>query len=298
MIAYNHYIKFIPELKNNKKMEGTYSNIITVQENATFNLDEKLLCELTFFNNQGRELSLYTDREFARTQEGQFWTFEVKGVVTFFWHSETLVLEYIRHDNFTEELLEYWCLHIVLPVFFTIEETFNFLHSGAVEIDGKPILFIAESFGGKSTMTDFFMKQNHTIISDDKVATYEKDSQFFAISSHPHHRPYRKMEDLGFLVENFAMLPKPIHVMYELEKGEVDTKITIIELKGTEKFISLRYASEMNLFFQKQKHFEYLMKMVKKVPIFKVKVPWDLERLGEVHDAICKHSRNVEIRKN
>ena len=298
MIAYNHYIKFIPELKNDKKVEGSFSDVVTVQENSYSKLDEKLLYELTFFNNQGRDLSLYTDREFARTKENQMWAFEVKSVVTFFWHSGALTLEYIKHDNFTEELLEYWCLHIVLPVFFTIEETFDFLHAGAVEVNGKPILFVAESFGGKSTMTDFFMKQGHTMISDDKVATYEKDGQFFAIPSHPHHRPYRKMEDLGLFVENFATVSKPMHAVYELEKGEVDEKITITELKGTEKFISLRYASEMNLFFQKQKRFEYLMKMAKKVPVFKVKVPWDLERLDEVHDAICKHSRNVKIRKN
>ncbi len=298
MIAYNHYIKFIPELENDKKVEGSYSDIITVKESFCTDLGEKLSYELTFFNNQGRDLSLYTDREFARTKENQMWAFEVKNVVTFFWYSGALGLEYIKHDNFTEELLEYWCLHIVLPVFFTIEETFDFLHAGAVEVDGEPILFVAESFGGKSTMTDFFMKQGHTMISDDKVATYEKNSQFFSIPSHPHHRPYRKMEDLGLFVENFSTVSKPIHAVYELEKGEVDEKITIIELKGTEKFISLRYSSEMNLFFQKQKCFEYLTKMAKKVPVFKVKVPWDLERLDEVHDAICKHSRNVKIRKN
>ena len=61
-------------------------------------------------------------------------------------------------------MLEYWCFHIVLPIFFTIEETFDFLHAGAVEVEGKLILFVAESFGGKSTMTDFFMKQGHTSI--------------------------------------------------------------------------------------------------------------------------------------
>ncbi len=298
MIAYNHYIKFIPELENNKIVEGVYSQMLTVQESFCTDLDEKLHYDVTFFNNQGRDLTLSTDREFACTQKGQLWAFEVKGVVTFFWHSGTMILEYIKHDNYTVELLEYWCLHIVLPVFFTIEETFDFLHAGAVEVDGNPILFVAESFGGKSTMTDFFMKQGHTMISDDKVATYKEDDQFFAVSSHPHHRPFRKMEDLGFFVKNFFTEPKPIHAVYELEKGEFDDKITITELKGMEKFVSLRYASEINMFFQKQQCFEYLMEMAKKVPIFKVKVPWNLERLGDVHDMICKHSCNVKIKKN
>ncbi len=293
MIAYNHYIKFIPELKNEKKVEGSFSDIVTVEENLDVELDEKLLYELTFFNNQGRDLSLYTDRKFARTKEGQFLAFEVKGVVTFFWDSGTLKLQYIKHGDFTEELFEYWCLHIILPLFFTIEETFDFLHAGAVEVDGKPILFIAESFGGKSTMTDFFMKQGHVMVSDDKVAAYEQNGKFYAVPSHPHHRPYRKMEDLGFFLEKTFTEPKPIHVIYELEKSEADAKIKIVEINGVEKFKSLRYASEMNIFFQKAKRFEFLMKMAKVVPVYKVTVPWEIERLDEMYNVICKHSKEI-----
>jgi len=293
MIAYNHYIKFIPELKNDKNVKGSFSEVVTVQESSNISLDEKFHYELTFFNNQGRDLMLYADREFARTQKGQIWAFEVKDVVTFFWHSGTLTLEYIKHDNFSEKLLEYWCLHIILPLFFTIEETFDFLHAGAVEVDGKPILFVAESFGGKSTMTDFFMKQGHTVISDDKVATYLKNDQFFATPSHPHHRPYRKMEDLGLSVKNFATKSKPIHAIYELEKSKKNVAVSITELKGIEKFKALRFSSEMNIFFQKSKRFEYLMEMAQKVPVFKIQVPWDIKRLDEVHRVICEHSEGI-----
>ena len=293
MIAYNHYIKFIPELKNDKKVEGSFSNIVTVRESTFSDIDDKLLYELTFFNNQGRDLSLYTDRKFVRTQKGQTWAFEVKNVLTFFWNSGTLNLEYIKHDNYTEELLEYWCLHIVLPIFFTVEETYDFLHAGAVDIDEKPILFAAESFGGKSTMTDFFLKQKHTLVSDDKVATYEKEGNFYEVASHPHHRPHRGMEDLGFFVENVVKEPKPIHAIYELVKSDADTKIEITQINGVEKFKTLRYASEMNMFFLKVKRFEYLMKMANVVPVYKVTVPWDMERLKEVHSLICQHSKGI-----
>ena len=81
----------------------------------------------------------------------------------------------------------------------------------------------------------------------------KKMDSFSAAPSHPHHRPYRKMEDLGFFIENFAIDQKPIHVIYELEKEEEDVSIVIAELKGIEKFKSLRYSSEMNLFFHKTK---------------------------------------------
>ena len=36
------------------------------------------------------------------------------------------------------------------------------------------------------------------------------------------------------------------------------------------------------------------MKMAKRVPVFKVKVPWSIKRLDEVHDAICMHCKGIE----
>lgn len=293
MIAYNHYIKFIPKLKNDKKVEGSFSNIVTVQESTNSNINKKLLYELTFFNNQGRDLSLWTDREFARTQKGQLWTFSVKGVVTFFWYSGNLSLEYIKHDNFTENLLEYWTLHVILPIFFSIEETYDFLHAGAVEIDGNAVLFIADSCGGKSTMTDFFMKQGHTLISDDKVAVVENNRKFYAIPSHPHHRPHRGMEDLGFFVKNVAIEPKIINSIYELVKSNADMKITIEEIRGIDKFKSLRYASEMNMFFLREKRFKLLMDMANEISVYRVAVPWNINRIQEVYEVIYSHSKGI-----
>ncbi|MBE9550048.1 MAG: hypothetical protein IMF09_11630 [Proteobacteria bacterium] len=216
---------------------------------------------------------------------------DVEGVVQFFWSSGNQTLDYVAQENFTPELLEYWCLQIVLPLFFTIEETYTFLHAGAVEVDNKKILFVAESFGGKSTLTDYFLRQGHRLVSDDKVGTYQQNNQLYAITSHPHHRPYRKMEDLGIYVEHFAAEPGPIQAIYALEKGPADVEISIAELQGIEKFSVLGYASEMKLFFQQVQRFEYVARMAKLLPVYKVTVPWDLERLPEVHAVICEHSR-------
>ncbi len=296
MIAYNHYIKFIPELKNDKKVVGAYSDILTVRESSSVSLDEKLLYELTFFNNQGRDVALYADREFARTKKGQLWAFKVKGVVGFFWYSGTLKLEYVKYEKFTEELLEYWCLHIVLPIFLTVEEIYDFFHAGAVEVDSQPILFIADSFGGKSTMTDFFLKKGHTVISDDKVATYVKSRQLFSVPSHPHHRPHRKTEDLGFFIHNFVNTIKPIYAIFELISVESNDLIEIIEIKGIEKFKSLNYSSEITVPFLKQKRFKYLMQIAKLVPVFQITIPWNLNRLNEVHNKIIKHIENMQSR--
>jgi serine kinase of HPr protein (carbohydrate metabolism regulator) len=182
-----------------------------------------------------------------------------------------------------------------LPVFFSTEEIYDFLHAGAVEVDDKPILFIAQSFGGKSTLTDYFIKQGHRLISDDKVAVIERGGYIRAIPSHPHHRPYRKMEDLGFFVEDMMTELQPIHAIYELERTKSDADIVITELKGMEKFTSLRVSSEMNLSFLKTKRFSLLMQISNQIPVYKVSVPWSLERLAEVHAAITEHTMENEI---
>lgn len=293
MIAYNHCINFVPELKNDKNVEDSFANVITVQQSTHNDLHDNFISMMTFYNSQGRDLTLYTDREVARTQSGQLWAFEVKDVVTFFWQSGTSTLEYLSHKKFTLTLLEYWCLHLVLPIFFTIEEKYFFLHAGAVEVSEKPILFVAESFGGKSTMIDFFIRQGHKMISDDKVATFEKEGVFLAVSAHPYHRPYRKMEELGMLVEKFSSSMKPINAIYKLERADADAKVDVRSMHGGNKFIALRYASEINMFFQKSLRFDYLMKMARNLPVFQVAVPWDMDRLSEVHQAVIEHNQNL-----
>ncbi len=292
MTAYNHTIDFVSGLGSVENRADIFSDIITIKEVPFFDISRELGHKIKFTNNQGRNLSLYGRMENSfQVEKGKHWAFEIEDVVSFYWESDTKNLGYIPYEKFTEKLLEYWALHIVLPIFFTIEETYDFLHAGAVEVDGKPILFAAESFGGKSTMTDYFLKQGHAMVSDDKVACYEGNSMFFSVPSIPYHRPYRKMEDLGYFVDNRAKVPKPIHAIYELDRAEPDAPVRITELLGIEKFKLLRYSSEINLSFLKEKRFAFLSRMAKVVPVYKVTVPWDVERLREVYTAIFEHRK-------
>ena len=245
---------------------------------------------IDFYNSQGRELYLHSDKEFSATEEGRLWVFEIREVITFFWISGEKEVKYICHKKYTEELLKYWSLHTILPFFFMLEEHYGFIHAGAIEVKGKPILFIAKSNGGKSTMTDFFIKKGHTMISDDKVPLVTRDDQIIATSSHPHHRPYRKVEDLGFFVENFATTPKPIHAIYELKKSTKDAEVTISELTGMEKFQRLHLSNPLYLFFLKKDNFKFATEIANRIPVYCVTVPWDKERLQEVYDKIKEHN--------
>ncbi len=246
-----------------------------------------------YSNNQGREVSLLCEYPNCQDSSQCLWGFHIKDVVFFWWENKTNTIYYKLETQGNLELLSYWLLHVTLPMFLTVEEKYDFLHAGAVEVFGKPVLFLAESFGGKSTMTDFFIRQGHTMISDDKVGTFEEDGVFFSIPSHPYHRPYRKAEDMGVYVENFATEPKPIHAIYVLEQADKDARIEIDEILGMEKFYLLRLSSQFNLSFQKKKRFEYLSRMSNSVKIFRIRVPWDLDRLPEVYREIVRHTEEI-----
>ena len=113
-----------------------------------------------------------------------------------------------------------------------------------------------------------------------------EEMTYYAIASYPFHRPYRELETLGYPVENFATEPKPLHAVYLLEKSEADAAVEIEELKGIEKFKAFHYSSFIDFSFMKQERFAFFTEMAKHVPVYKVKVPWDLDRLDEVYKAI------------
>jgi hypothetical protein len=178
----------------------------------------------------------------------------------------------------------------VLPIYFSISQKYRFLHAGAVEIDGQAVAFMAPSFGGKSTLTDYFLRRGHPLITDDKLATFERDGIYYAVPSHPYHRPFRTVEVLGHFAENTATQIHPIHAIYILEKGDPDGEIAIQKLKGVEKFSRLHEGGEMNFSFFTPQYVTYLAGLANYVNVFSVTVPHDLNRLEEVYQTIKNHA--------
>lgn len=242
---------------------------------------------LTLYNNQYREVQIKSDKPFDNIVKNQYFSFDVKDVVSFLFKIGTNSIIIKRRKKASDLLVEYWLYHTFLPILLTFENKYYFLHAGAVEIENKSVLFIADSFGGKSTLTDFFIKKGHTMISDDKVATFEKEEKIHAVPSYPYHRPYRKMEDLGIFVENFAKEIKPIHCIFNLIKSDEDSDINIEKISGIDKFKALRHATDIDLPVHKQSRFKSLANIANKVDIYNITIPWDLDRLEEVYAKIC-----------
>jgi len=102
-----------------------------------------------------------------------------------------------------------------------------------------------------------------------------------------------KLETLGYPVENFATEPKPLHAVYLLEKSEPDAVVGINELKSIEKFKAFHYSTFIDFSFMKQERFAFFTEMSKHIPVYKVTVPWDMERLDEIYSTIVEHSSNI-----
>ena len=294
MIVYGTKIKSDIDFPLDLSQETETRYELELSSKVPEKLKNDITCGFPVALTHGRNIYFYSDREFAGNEAGQPWCYEVKDVVRFYWRGGEEIVYYEFDEKDDANLLGFWFIHLLLPLYLALEDKYEFLHAGAVEVEGKPILFIAPSMGGKSTMVDYFIRQGHTLVSDDKVPIFIEDGKFMAVGSFPYHRPYRKFEEVGYHVEDFMTDFKPIHAFYVLEGVEGDAETTIKEIKGFEKFNRLLLNHIYVFSFLKEKRLKYLSEMLNDIKVFHVKVPWDKERLGEVHDAVCRHSKGIE----
>ncbi len=291
MIVYGTKIKSDIDFPLDLSQETEVRYKVELSSKIPLELRQSIICGFPLYWAHDRKVYLYSDREFDGSEIGQPWCYEVQDVVTFYWIGGERTIYYELSEKGDSNLLSFWFIHLLLPLYMTLENMYDFLHAGAVEVEGEPIFFIAPSMGGKSTMTDYFIKQGHTLISDDKVPTLIQNDKFMAVGSHPYHRPYRKFEELGYRVEKFTETFKPIHAFYELEGVEGDADITIEEIKGFAKFDTLLPNYLYMFSWLRPERLKYLSKMLNDVRVFHVKVPWDMARLHEVHKIIVRHSK-------
>lgn len=298
-MIFGHRFDFQSELLLQKEFIAFNSNASDYLETKTIRVVESskssLLNEFPFKTDwvvmSGQEARYYSVLSFEEADEHFSWALEIKDVATLIWDASEKKIIYSKGKNYAPQRLRFWIYHTFFPLVLELQRKYRILHVGAVEIKGKPVLFSAFSFGGKSTLTDYFIQKGHTMLSDDSMAIDKRGERYYAIASYPFHRPYREVETLGYLVKNFATDPKPLHAVYLLEKSEPDVEVKIVELKGIEKFKAFHYSSFIDFSFMKQERFTFFTEMAKHVPVYQVKVPWDLERLDEVYEKIVLNTQ-------
>jgi hypothetical protein len=238
----------------------------------------------------GRRVRYYSNTPFEKINPlCHTWGMEIEDVVTLIWTSRSDRIEYVKGKYYSDTLLQFWIFHTFFPLVLTLQRKYTILHVGAVEFNQKSLLFSAFSYGGKSTLVEYFLKKGHAILCDDTVAINQKNSNT-AIASYPFYRPYREPETLGYPIENFVQRPLPLHAMYCLEKALNDADVTICELYGIEKFKALHQSSFVQFDFLKKENFVRIAEMAKVISVYKIQIPWDEKRLEEVYQAIVTHN--------
>ena len=295
-MIFGHKLFFQDEVFFNVTMEDCNQNlplvVTVVEDKASYGFYFFLLKSEKVVLS-GQDAYYYSQKPFEEVDKKSLWALEIKDVLFLVWDSIKQQIVYRKGPLYTTERLRYWIYHTFFPLVLELKNTYHMLHVGAVEVEGMPILFSAFSFGGKSTLTNYFLKHGHRLFSDDSLALEEKDDLFYAVPSYPYHRPYRKVETLGYYAKNFARESKPIHVVYTLKKSDAKDDVVITELKGIEKFKALHKSIFIDFDFMKKKHFEFLTKMAEGIPIYEITVPWDMQRLEEVYKAICTHTNSL-----
>jgi len=252
----------------------------------------------TYSGFQNRSVSMYLSARpcyylanvgFDKIGKEDDWGLEIVDVLTLVWESRHKRILYGKGKDFTPKLLQFWIFHTFFPIVLELRREYKMLHVGAVEIAGGPVFFSAPSYGGKSTLTDYFIRKGHTLYSDDTLPVRKENGLYITYPSFPYHRPYRQPETLGYRVDNFARSPAPLKVLFELEKVAADAKIEIISPKGIDRFKAFFYSGFIKFSFMKKERFDFFTQMAMKVPVYKISVPQDLERLDEVYEAIVAH---------
>ncbi|PHS41849.1 MAG: hypothetical protein COB07_02075 [Sulfurovum sp.] len=286
MIVFNHNLIFKNEKTfQNDVLHDGLNTIVILKQSDSFLFDTFSL-KTSWALMSGQEARYCSAKLFYKADKNFSWALEIKDVLTLIWDAKERKILYTKGSKYTPVQLRYWIFHTFFPIVLELERRYRILHVGSVEIEGKPVLFSAFSFGGKSTLTDYFIQKGHTMLSDDSMAIDKRGDTYYAIASYPFHRPYRELETLGYPVENFATEPKPLHAVYLLEKSEPEVMVEIHELKGIEKFKAFHYTPFVNFSFMKKERFEFFAEMSKHIPVYKVMVPWNLDRLDEVYKAI------------
>jgi hypothetical protein len=243
--------------------------------------------KILFHTNQGRESLLYYHKKVSSSK--YHYEFVIKSVVKFMWEEESNKIYYKIYRSENETHIKYWLLHTFLPLYFLLEKKYEILHAGAVCIDDQAVLFTAPSFGGKSTLTHYFLTKGHILLSDDKLACYKKEMTYYAVPSYPYARNYRGLEDLGRYISNFRTKSVPMKRIYNLKPLGKSDDVSIKPLQGTQKFKVIEMCNDIKLSMLKQEKFPVLNDLADSLEIYEIGIPQDTTRLEEVYQVIMSH---------
>ena len=287
-MIFQYHLDFVDEKELQTPLEKNVRGIIPVVEDDTLELSDLFSLSSSWDPASGVKIRSFGAEPYEKEHCDISWGMEVENVLMFLWSKEKETIYYKKGKEYRPDRLRFWTYHTFFPLSLARRGIFHILHVGSVEVAGRPILFVAPTYGGKSTMTDYFIRRGHTMLSDDSLGIEHVGDEYTAIPSYPFHRPYRKVEDLGYPAENFSTEVKAISDIYVLNKSEEAPEIAIREIKGIEKFKVLNSCLFARFYCIDEGHFSFFTQMAKKIPMYEISYPHDLERLPEVYGKIVQ----------
>lgn len=238
-----------------------------------------------------RDIVIWSNASFGKSIKNRPWCFEINNAIRFYWLGKSNLVYYERYAGCTIQQLSFWFIHIFLPYYLALEQKFDLFHAGVIELGHGASLFIAPSMGGKSTTIECFIQNGHALLSDDKAPVIESGNKFVTIPSYPYNRPYRKLEDIGHPALQYKDEALPITCIYSLKRVEDNDEVIIEALNFVEAFPILMPSYLYAFDFTHAKRLVFISSMMQTIPMFKVSVPNDLQRLEEVYQAIVLHNK-------
>jgi len=167
---------------------------------------------------QNRSVHIVSHGPYVAVQIDLLFSFEL-------WLTEDKIFCCIQ-DEVSGDLLRYWMLQQILPLFLLLNGSMEFLHGMAVSTlsrEGEPsshssscVGFLGESYAGKSTLLNYFLSRGHALVTDDHLALSRQDYTQ-VLPATPFYRPYRAVEDMGVCAAAFSS--EPTHLQRVNEYG-------------------------------------------------------------------------------
>lgn len=186
------------------------------------------------------------------------------------------------------DVLPYWLLAHVLPLFLYASGAFTLLHAGCVEIDGTGVAFLGGSGAGKTTLTGFAIERGHRLVCDDKLALVRSEGRWRALPAHPYHRPERRPESLGRRIEAVVDGPVPLALLCLLRPIPGSGAPEAREVSAREALLQLCAERSARFRWREKPDLEALAELARELPVVRLDVPRDRGRLGAVLDRVCR----------
>lgn len=192
------------------------------------------------------------------------------------------------------------------------------LHANSIDIGGRAIGFIGRSGAGKSTLAAAFHDGGSALLSDDIcVVTEEPDGDHFAQPGIPRMRLWRdaversgrdadRLDVAYHGVEKYVLpigdtygeTPLPLAALYVLTEphGE-DAPPEIAPIAGAAAIRALAVNTYRGAYIplvgDPAEHFAQCLRLVRDVPIFELRRPWQAERIDETVRLVTAHCANI-----